>query len=73
MIFVLTLRKEYHLAVEIGARVAEGKILYYAELVETGQISHFDHHADYVGDTIEGAIASIVAGLEAAFAILYGT
>lgn len=75
MIFVLTLRKEFHYEIEVSAKmvdIGEGKkMVYVAELAESGQISHFDTHFDYEGESIEAAILSIAVGLEAALVMLH--
>lgn len=70
MIVMLTLRKEFHFEIEISAALADGEVIYTPELVE-GMLSHFDHHANYEGASVEEALKKIALGIDKALEMLH--
>ena len=70
MIMMLTLRKEFHFEIEVSATLSSGEVLYTPRLIE-GMLSHFDHHANYDGSSVEEAIKKIALGIDQALEMLH--
>jgi hypothetical protein len=70
VILMLTLRKEFHYEVEISATLVDGRVIYSPQIVE-GMLSHFDHHANYSGSSVEEAVTKIALGIESALEMLH--
>ena len=67
---MLTLRKEFHFEIEIFATFFAGEVLYTPRLIE-GMLSHFDHHANYDGSSLEDALKKIALGIDQALELLH--
>lgn len=70
MIVMLTLRKEFHFEIEVSATWAAGAVVYKPQLLEA-MLSHFDHHANYDGASIEEAMGKIAMGIDKALETLH--